>query len=41
MKPIARYGDESGIGVGQLATAAGLDAKLIKAIVSGNYTPSP
>ena len=41
MKPIARYVEESGISVGQLATAAGLDTKLIKAIVSGNYTPSP
>ena len=41
MKPIARYLEETGISVGQLATAAGLDTKLIKAIVSGNYTPSP
>jgi hypothetical protein len=41
MKPIARYMEETGISVGQLATAAGLDTKLIKAIVSGNYTPSP
>ena len=31
--------EETGISVGQLATAAGLDTKLIKAIVSGNYTP--
>jgi hypothetical protein len=28
------------ISMGQ-ATSAGLDAKLVKAIVSGNYTPSP
>jgi len=41
MKPIARYMEETGIGVGQLAAAAGLDLKLVKAIVSGNYTPSP
>jgi ribosome-binding protein aMBF1 (putative translation factor) len=41
MKPIARYMEETGIGVGQLAAAAGLDSKLVKAIVSGNYTPSP
>jgi hypothetical protein len=27
--------------IGQLVAAAGLDAKLVKAIVSGNYTPSP
>ena len=41
MKPIALYMEQSGISVGQLVTASGLDAKLIKAIVSGNYTPSP
>ena len=41
MKPIARYLEETGISVGQLVTAAGLDAKVVKAIVSGNYTPSP
>ena len=33
--------EETGIGVDQLIAAAGLDAKLVKAIVSGNYTPSP
>jgi len=27
--------------VDQLVAAAGLDPKLVKAIVSGNYTPSP
>ena len=41
MKPIARYMEEIGISVDQLIAAAGLDAKLVKAIVSGNYTPSP
>ena len=41
MKPLARYMEETGVSVDQLVTAAGLDAKLIKAIVSGNYTPSP
>jgi hypothetical protein len=41
MKPIARYMEESGIGVGHLAASTGLDSKLVKAIVSGNYTPSP
>ncbi len=41
MKPLARYMEETGMSVDQLVTAAGLDAKLIKAIVSGNYTPSP
>jgi len=41
MKAIASFMEESGIGVGDLAKATGLDAKLIKAVVSGNYTPSP
>ena len=41
MKPIARHMEETGIGIGQLTTATGLDSKLVKAIVSGNYTPSP
>ena len=41
MKPIGRYVEESGSSVSQLAEAAGLDTKLVKAIVSGNYTPSP
>jgi hypothetical protein len=33
--------EESGLGIDQLVAATGLDAKLVKAIVSGNYTPSP
>ena len=41
MKPIARYLEAGGITVAQLITASGLDAKLVKAIVSGNFTPSP
>jgi ribosome-binding protein aMBF1 (putative translation factor) len=41
MKPILRYIEETGISIDQLATTTGLDRKLIKAIVSGNYTPSP
>ena len=41
MKAIARLMEETGISVGKLATATGLDAKLVKAVVSGNYTPSP
>jgi ribosome-binding protein aMBF1 (putative translation factor) len=41
MKPIIRYIEDTGIGIDQLATATGFDRKLIKAIVSGNYTPSP
>ena len=41
MKPIARYMEEMGISLDQLVKSAGLDAKLVAAIVSGNYTPSP
>jgi transcriptional regulator with XRE-family HTH domain len=41
VKPIARYMDETRLTVSQLVTASGLDAKLVKAILSGNYTPSP
>jgi transcriptional regulator with XRE-family HTH domain len=41
MKPIAACMEEAGMSIDQLVVAAGLDAKLVKAIVSGNYTPSP
>jgi len=41
MKPIARYIEEGRTSLDQLIAASGLDAKLVKAIVSGNYTPSP
>ena len=41
MKPIGRYLEEAATTVDELVKATGLDAKRIKAIVSGNYTPSP
>ena len=41
MKPIARYLEETGMSVGELVTAAGLDAKVVGAIVRGQFTPSP
>ena len=41
MKPIAHYLEEAGITVDQLVTRSGLDAQSVKAIVTGNYTPSP
>ena len=41
MKPLAIYMEERAMSMDQLVTASGLDAKLVKAIVSGNYTPSP
>ena len=40
-KPLARYLEEAGIHITQLASMAGLDAKLVNAIAAGNYTPSP
>ena len=41
MKPIALHMEEAGVSVDQLVKASGLDAKTVKAIVSGNFTPSP
>ncbi len=41
MKPITRYLEESGISVAQLVKDTGMDARQVKAIVSGNFTPSP
>jgi len=41
MKPLAHYMEEAGITPGQVARATGLDARLVKAIASGNFTPSP
>ena len=41
MKSIASCLEERGITEGELAATAGLDLKLVKAIVSGNFTPSP
>jgi len=41
VKPLARYIEETGMSIGQLVAATGLDAALVKAVVSGNYTPSP
>jgi plasmid maintenance system antidote protein VapI len=41
MKPLARYLEDLGMNLDQLVAAAGLEAKLVKAIVSGNYTASP
>jgi hypothetical protein len=41
MKPLARYLEERGMSVEELITSSRLDGKLVKLIVSGNYTPSP
>ena len=41
MKALAQHLEELGVTVEQLTASAELDAKLVKAIVTGNYTPSP
>jgi len=41
MKVIARLMEETGIGERELVAATGLDRKLVRAVVSGNYTASP
>ena len=41
MRPIGRIVEERGMNAAELARAAGLDAKLVKAIVAGGYTASP
>ena len=41
MKPLARLMEETGTSLDQLVEASGLEPKLVKAIATGNYTPSP
>ena len=41
MKPLAVYIEEKGLSVEHLVKATGLDAKIVKTIVDGNYTASP
>jgi transcriptional regulator with XRE-family HTH domain len=41
MKPIARYMEEMGISADDLISRSGLDDETVRAIVTGNYTPSP
>lgn len=41
MKSLTRCMEGAGISLAQLVAATGLDPKLVKAIVDGNYTPSP
>jgi ribosome-binding protein aMBF1 (putative translation factor) len=41
MKSLSRHVEEAGLSVAQLVTATRLEAKVVKAIVDGNYTPSP
>ncbi len=41
MKPVAWYLGERGMSVDELVAASRLDAKVVKALVSGKYTASP
>jgi ribosome-binding protein aMBF1 (putative translation factor) len=41
MKSLARHMEEAGVSVVQLVAATRLHVKLVKAIMDGNYTPSP
>ncbi len=41
MKPITQFMEETGMSLDQLVAASGMEAKLVTAIVTGNYTPSP
>jgi transcriptional regulator with XRE-family HTH domain len=41
MKPLARLMEETGTSLDALVETSGLEAKLVKAIATGNYTPSP
>jgi transcriptional regulator with XRE-family HTH domain len=41
MKPLARVMEETGTTLESLVEASGLEPKLVKAIATGNYTPSP
>lgn len=41
MQSIARFLEETGLSVSDLVAASKLDAKLVKAVVAGNYIPSP
>ena len=41
MKPIARHLEEKGLTIEELIVESGLDSKVVKAIVAGNYTPGP
>src|SRR5581483_694642 len=41
MNPLAFYLEEKGTSVAQLVDATRMDAQIVKAIVDGQYTPSP
>jgi ribosome-binding protein aMBF1 (putative translation factor) len=41
MKPLAHYIEVAGISIDQLIKDSGLEKQVVRAIVAGNYTPSP
>ena len=41
MKPVAHYMEVNGVSEGELIRKSGLDRRLVRAIVSGNYIASP
>ena len=41
MKAITQYMEEAGINLDELVARSGLEPKIVTAIVTGNYTPSP
>ena len=41
VKTVAEWMEEQGIGLAELVAAAGLDKRVVEAIVHGRYTPSP
>jgi hypothetical protein len=41
MKTVSDWLEETGVTIDQLIATSRLDPKRVKAIVSGNYTPSP
>ena len=41
MKPMAVHIEEKGTSIDHLVAVSGLDAKIVKAIADGQYTPSP
>ncbi len=41
MKPLVVHMEEAGMSLDQLVETSGLEAKIVKAIATGNYTPSP
>jgi transcriptional regulator with XRE-family HTH domain len=41
MKPLGRWIEETGVSLDELVERSGLDRQTVKAIATGNYTPSP